>query len=208
MQKSLVTGPAVEPVTLAELKQHLRETGDDQNYSINFYITAAREHLETVCGRAFVSQTWDVFYSAFPCGGECLQLPLGQLQSIDAFTYTDAGGSTTEWTVEGSDLQTEDGATVAHINTASHLGGMIVLPWAQVWPAATLKTVNPIAIRGTFGYGTQRLNVPSPLRQAIFLLAAHWYENREPIVTGTAQTVVTLPFAIDALIANYRIHGV
>ena len=45
-------------------------------------------------------------------------------------------------------------------------------------------------------------DVPEPLRQAIRLLVAHWYENRGLIAVG-GQTAV-LPATVAALIAPYR----
>jgi uncharacterized phiE125 gp8 family phage protein len=52
------------------------------------------------------------------------------------------------------------------------------------------------------GYGDTASDVPEPLRQAIRLLVAHWYENRS-IVSG-AQTAAVLPVTVAALIAPYR----
>ena len=42
-----------------------------------------------------------------------------------------------------------------------------------------------------------------PLRQAIRLLVAHWYENRGLIAVGHA--VAVLPATVAALIAPYRV---
>jgi uncharacterized phiE125 gp8 family phage protein len=43
--------------------------------------------------------------------------------------------------------------------------------------------------------------VPEPLRQAVRLLTAHWYENRGLAAIGT---VTVLPSTVAALIAPYR----
>jgi uncharacterized phiE125 gp8 family phage protein len=59
-------------------------------------------------------------------------------------------------------------------------------------------------IRAPFGYGATAASVPQPLKQAIMLLAAHWNEHREPVLTGGNPT--TLPFGIECLIAPYAIH--
>jgi len=45
--------------------------------------------------------------------------------------------------------------------------------------------------------------VPEPLRQAIRLLVAHWYENRGLIASGGE--VAALPQSAAALIAPYRV---
>ena len=50
---------------------------------------------------------------------------------------------------------------------------------------------------------TTAADVPQPLRQAIQLLVAHWYENRGLIAVG--QTVAVLPATVAAMIAPYRV---
>ena len=45
-------------------------------------------------------------------------------------------------------------------------------------------------------------DVPEPLRQAIRLLVAHWYENRGLVAAGS-QTAM-LPSTVAALVAPYR----
>lgn len=59
-QLELVTGPEIEPVTLTEMKTHLREyssvtTRDDE---ITELIQAAREWLEDYTGRVMIDQTF------------------------------------------------------------------------------------------------------------------------------------------------------
>jgi uncharacterized phiE125 gp8 family phage protein len=53
------------------------------------------------------------------------------------------------------------------------------------------------------GYGAAAIDVPEPLRQAIRLLAAHWYENRGVVALGQT-SAVTLPVSVPALLAPYR----
>lgn len=56
----LVSGPAIEPVTLQEMKQHLREYASmtEMDGTITSLITAAREWAEQFTGRALIDQTW------------------------------------------------------------------------------------------------------------------------------------------------------
>lgn len=55
-----VSGPAEEPVTLAEAKRHLREfsTVTDNDADITALIQAAREWVEEYTGRALFEQQW------------------------------------------------------------------------------------------------------------------------------------------------------
>jgi len=55
------------------------------------------------------------------------------------------------------------------------------------------------------GTGTHFFGVlPEGLRQAILMLVSHWYEQREPIVTGTI--VAKIPMAVESLLAAERIN--
>ena len=70
---------------------------------------------------------------------------------------------------------------------------------AGIWPKPGVK-IDGIQIDFTAGWNNAVL-VPDDLKQAIKLLAAGFYENRES--AGEAR-VYTIPGAIDALIAPYR----
>lgn len=48
-------------------------------------------------------------------------------------------------------------------------------------------------------------NLPMPIRQAILFMTAHFYENREPVITGRSQTAVEIPGTVDDLLGDYRI---
>ena len=71
-------------------------------------------------------------------------------------------------------------------------------------PTRTVATsVNGIEIDVTAGYGPSGVDVPSPLRQAIMMLVAHWYEHRGAV--GHDLATALTPQGFDALIAPYRV---
>ena len=55
-------------------------------------------------------------------------------------------------------------------------------------------------IRFTAGFGEAWEDVPADLRQAVFLLAAHFYDNRSDGATSAG----TMPFGVLVLIEAYR----
>ncbi len=55
-------------------------------------------------------------------------------------------------------------------------------------------------IRFTAGFGAGWEDVPADLRQAVFLLAAHFYENRAEGAEGAG----SMPFGVLVLIEAYR----
>lgn len=49
--------------------------------------------------------------------------------------------------------------------------------------------------------------VPAEIRQAMLLLIAHWYENREAVIVGSRIVVADNPMAVDMLLAPMRVMG-
>lgn len=200
MKLSLVTPPASEPVSTVDAKLHLRidlSFISDDGY-IGALIAAARAWVEEVCGRAFVTQTWDLYLDRWPARNY-IELPLPPLQSVDSLTYYDT--DSTAYTL------TED--TEFTVDTASQFG-RIVLEDDETWPTVSLHPNNPIVIRFTSGYldtsspPSSVAGVPAPVKQAIKMLAAHWYTNRMAV---TADGMGEIPMGVKALIAPYRAYG-
>lgn len=202
--RKIYTAPAEEPVTLTQAQAQCQVEHSEDDALIGDKVTAAREAIENETSRALITQTWDVYPPCFPCGD--IALPLGNLQSIGTFEWTDTAGATSSWTVSGSNLLS--GSTVmAHIDTVSE-PALIRLAYGQVWPTATLKTINPIHIRLTCGYGLAAA-VPGPIKAAILLLVRHWYDNRSAVNVGNSMTAVSdeVKRGVDSLLANYRLYA-
>ena len=72
------------------------------------------------------------------------------------------------------------------------------IPWALPMPT---RIAAGIELDIAVGFGDAASDVPEPLRQAIRLLVAHWYENRA-LVAGAE--VAPVPANAAALIAPYR----
>jgi len=80
--------------------------------------------------------------------------------------------------------------------------GKIVLPYAKVWPTATLYTVNPIKIRYVAGYTT----IPISIKQSMLLLIGHWYANREAVLVGQGTMSKEIEFAVKSLLSIDRMR--
>ncbi len=66
------------------------------------------------------------------------------------------------------------------------------------WPVLETEKVNAITITFVAGYGAAGANVPENLRQSLYALCAHWFENRIPALTGTIST--SLPIHIQHML--------
>ena len=184
----VVTPPANEPVTLAEVKAHLRITdSDSDDYITNFLIPAAREHTETYTQRALINRTLDVFYDRF----RRMELPFPPLVSVESVKYVDATA------VEQTLL-----TSVYDVDTVAEPGA-VCLASGQSWPIINYQP-NPITIRITAGYGANASDVPTIIRSAILLLIGHLYENRE---SSTPLQIHSLPMGYESVLNPYRIWG-
>ena len=184
MGDRLITAPTAEPVTIDELKAHLRVTSGVEDADLARLITAAREHVEQQTGRALADQTREYTADAFPSSG-VLRLGFAPVVSISSVKYLDETGA--EQTLDASvytvDTQSEPGALVLKVN--------------QDWPdTASL----PAAVRVRYVCGT---TAPQILKQAILFIAAHWYEQGLPVNVGNI--VTSVPHTLDAILWSNRV---
>ncbi len=166
----LVTGPAAEPVTVAEAKAQLRVDITDDDPLITSDILAAREMLERDTRRALITQTWDLVLDAFPADA-LLTLPLPPLSSVVSVTYKDQAGNVQTFSADN------------YVVDTSGLFGRIVLKDGVSWPSDTLWPAGGATVRFVAGYGDATM-VPQLAKMAILLLVGHWYENREAVIAA------------------------
>ena len=186
MPSILLSGPAAEPIALAHAKQHLRVEHDDDDDIIAALIAGSRIHVETQTRRALIAQSWRLGRDVWPDSGFVAVLPV-PLIALDAARIHKADG-TTQAIAVGSFIV--DKATApARLGFAR---GALPIPE---------RPLAGIEIDVTCGYGDAPEDVPEPLRQAIRLLVAHWYENRGLV----ADQVAMLPQTAAALIAPFRV---
>ena len=184
----LTSPPAVEPVSLSEAKAHLRVDGTDEDVLITALILSARKHLETWLARSLITQSWRLMLDDWP-HSSTVDLPLSPLQSIEAVETYDA-----------DDVATPVAALAYFVDTVSDPARLVRIS-GDAWPAPG-RAANGVEIRFTAGYGDAASNVPQPLRQALHLLVAHWFERRESVPVENAGTLA--PFSVASLISPYR----
>jgi uncharacterized phiE125 gp8 family phage protein len=181
MQHKLITSPIQEPLTLTEVKLHLRIDSEDEDFLLASLISAAREHCENFTGRQFITATYEQYLNYFP---REIVLPKSPLQTITSIKYTDENGI----------LQT---LAASYYSVIDLNPGRITLAYGQQWPS-TRCDYNTVIVKYVAGYGSNPNNVPASIREAMKLLIGNWYENRESVVVGTI--VTKLPDAVEALL--------
>lgn len=175
MTLALVTPPAVEPVSLAEAKRHLRVESDDEDAYLADLIVAARAHVEAVAGRKLATQVW----RRYAAGRQPVPLLVGPVQRVEAVTVYDAHGHAAalepaDWTLWDECLALAPGVSAG----------------------------NGVEIDVVAGYGDAPADVPPTLRRAILLLVAHGYEFRGAVAPDDQP--VAIPPGFDALVAPHR----
>lgn len=197
----LVTPPVEEPVSLAEAKAYLRVTGTSEDALISSLIMGARQWCEEITGRAFVTQTWDLWLDSLreghPRGQEpwwdgtregpisILSRPAREIRisKVPVIAVSEFV------TIDDSDTETEfDLANLIVQNAAEP--ARLILKAGATWPV-DLRAAAGVRIRFTAGYGDASA-VPATIKQAIKLLVSHGFENREPIVTGTISSELAM----------------
>lgn len=181
-----ITAPSEEPLTLAQIKAHLRILTSSEDTHIGTLQLAARQHIENITGRVMMARTLEIYLPEFR---DEMLLPRPPLSSVTSIKYLDTSNT----------LQTLNASTYV-VEPASFFGS-VQLAYGKQWPN-TYVHPRAVTIRFVAGAATAA-EVPEEFKHAIKLLTAHWYYNREP----TLEKGQPLPHAIDALIQSHMTHG-
>jgi uncharacterized phiE125 gp8 family phage protein len=202
-QLEQVVGPAVEPLSILDAKNHLRVDVPDDDALIGRLLVAMRQSAETRLRRALLTQTLDLILDVWPYPlqvwtGRVLQTmnmpPTPRaaivdgikppLQSVVQITYLDATGATQ--TVDPSVYRVITGTPGAIF---PHIG--------KAWPAVNLEP-GCITVRYICGFTDPADDRLSCVKAWMLVNLGTYYENRESVITGTI--VNSLPGS-DALLA-------
>lgn len=167
-------------MTLEEAKLHLKVDVADDDTLINNLIIAARQKCEEYTRRAFITQVWEVAYDD---GRQSIVLPKQPIQSIESVTL--------DGEVISPDSYKLISNTTLYFKISCH-------------PVE----YSGLVIRYKAGYGDTPDSVPQAIRQAILMLVAHLYENRQgeaPAANYEIQARKDIPYSVAALLQPYRV---
>lgn len=195
---SLVTGPALDIVSLAEAKKQCQVDIAADDGLIAGYILAARRHCELYTGRAMIEQTHDLTIDhnwPFVFGLQRILIPIVPLVSVTSISYLDVDGNS----------QTLAANQYRVVTRSEAARGWIEPAYGVTWPGVRCVS-EAITVRFVAGYGTQPGAHPNldVFRQAMLLLIGHWYRNREAV---DASTLGELPLGVASLLQPMIIDG-
>lgn len=177
---TLVTAPATEPVSLADVKTFLRIDGSADDAILTMLIASARRMAEEYTKRAFITQTWKLVmdsiyddidltsgYYVLPTpflinGSQFIQLSRQPIQSVTSIKTTDT-----------SNVQSTVSTAIYTLDTAT---GRILLNEGYSWPS-DLRCRSAVEIVFIAGWANAAA-VPDPIKQGILQHVAASYTNK------------------------------
>ena len=185
------TGPAVEPLTVAEAKLHLRVDISDDDAYIATLITAAREWVENYLDRTLITTQLILRAAEFPTEElELARPPMVASGTATAVVITYTLADTTTATLSTALYRVDRTSTPG--NVAPIING--------TWPSDVIEDANAVAVTYWAGYGPTSASVPATIRHAMLMLIGHWYDRRSAVLTGTISKPIE--FAVESLLAS------
>ncbi|MBP7002250.1 hypothetical protein [Amaricoccus sp.] len=185
-----VSAPAAGAVPVRAFAEHLRlGTGfaDDGSLdaALELYLRSAMAAIEARIGRALLARPFTLTVTRWR-EDACQGLPIGPVRAVEAVALVDADG----------DAEPVDPAAWSLHRDSQR--PRIVGRFGRSLPR--IPSAGHAEIRFEAGFGEAWASVPADLRQAVFLLAAHYFENRSDSDVAPG----AMPFGVLVLIESYR----
>jgi uncharacterized phiE125 gp8 family phage protein len=184
-----VTGPAIEPISSIEAREHsyITSPSGEEDVLIARQISAARAEFERITSAALITQTVEERFYAWPADGVMVLAGRSPLQSVTSIKYTDSDG--TENT-----MLTDD-----YVVDSFSQPGKIWLGYSASWPSATLQPGPSIVVRYVAGFGDDAEDVPADIRNALLLIFGELYEHRERTIIQSGLSTATVNFVAQTM---------
>ena len=177
--------PEAEPVTIADVKAHLRLDHASEDALIGELIRAARAEVEQATGCVLIEQSWRLSLDRWPRSNRVVIHKHPVREVISVTIYGEDGGAAI-LDPAGMLLDGRSRPARLHFSRAPQPG----------------CAMNGIEIDFKAGFGTSGVDVPDLLKRAVILLASHWFEFRA--VLSAKDQPASYPRGYERLIAPYR----
>ena len=187
MTYALIHPPTAEPLTLAEVKAHLRLDSGEEDALILSLIRTARQHLERETGLCLIAQGWRLYLDRWPRDG-VIRILKSPVQEIQKITVYDSDGIASEVSLEDHLL---DGV------------GRPARLWLRERPEPR-RAANGIEIDFSAGFGETGAEVPDTLKRAMSIHIGHMFAFRGAI--SPDQQPAGIPDGYERLIGPFRMR--
>lgn len=192
---SVVTGPALEPLDLDEVKKQLRFSSTSEDTLIDGWISAARREFERQTSRTLLSTTRELWLECFP-RESIIELPYPPLISVTSVKYDDSDG------VEQT-MDTDDYVVVAPSSDDCPPGSISLASGAS-WPTSSGNQAS-VRIRYVAGYGTTPGDVPESIKTLLYWMVADFHKYRASIQEVDAgRSLVKVPIGMEPMLFDFR----
>jgi len=194
----VLTAPAVEPVSLSDMKLHLRVDHSADDSLISALISGARDYVERNTRRTLIHTTYRLMMDWFPA--DHIELPRGPVAQIAVAGSYSYAMPRIRYYDQDSTLQTLTYADEDfHLDLDNNPPRLCLLP-LSIWPLTEIGRTNAVEVDFVSGFSSTAAGVPQLLIQCVKLLVAHWYENRSAVQPGFGGEV---PMAVDSILKIY-----
>jgi len=156
--------PAIEPLSLTEVKNYIKVEHDSDNSLIESLIASARIICELMTGVNLINRNYSMYIDSW--ADRELYLPMAPVQSISAVKVYGEAGTSSDFSVSSF-----------YLDNKNLFKPRIVLNSGAVTPIPT-RDANGIEICITSGFGAASSDIPELLKQGMLQLIAYMYENR------------------------------
>lgn len=185
IKPALIQAPTAYPVSLADVKTHLRVDHDDEDALINVLIAAATDHLDGyggILGKCLMRQSWRVSADRF-CSPK-IRLPFSDIVSV-VVKYTNSAEQ--ELTVVASNYELLEDSLGAYLQLSP------AFPFFEL-----ANTQDPAWVDLVLG-AENASDLPQGIVLGMKMMIAHWYEQRSGQSANRG-----LPPGVEAILAPHR----
>lgn len=184
MAWKVTTAPVNEIWTLSEVKNYLKVDTSADDTLITTLIQGAREIAERYLNQALITQT--ITEKLDRLNHPTIYLSVSPVIAVSSFQYANSENTTA--TFAATDYVVDTFSKPARLS----------IGFGKTWPTL-YGNINDVSIIYTAGYSSQSSGVPMQIRQAILMIIADSYDNREDYVKK-------MPTASEYLLDQYRVQ--
>lgn len=196
--------PSVLPVSLYTALRQMRALTEDADM-VSFYLQAATERVEDYTGRALISRSFTLRLPSWPS----LAYSGGLRGAVPSSLFLELRRSPLV-SVTSVKYYPEDGGAQATLNSSNYKvhtfrtpGGIEFNDKGADLPALAIRE-DAVEVVFVAGQGTLEHQISPLLRQAVLLLARHYYDNRMPV---DSDKLAIVPMSIRDILRSQRVES-